>query len=119
MNDEPPQLGAGLRGGLRCPEGGRVQLTADYLLATDRDSEDAELSYMLARRPARGELRRAGLAVDKFSQEDLLRGHVFYVHTGEVSPRHRFRCSCDARLTHVNCLGPRNLAHVAKLAHLR
>uniref|UniRef100_A0A3Q2YK90 Fras1 related extracellular matrix 1b n=1 Tax=Hippocampus comes TaxID=109280 RepID=A0A3Q2YK90_HIPCM len=87
VNDEPPQLGAGLRGGLRCPEGGRVQLTADYLLATDRDSEDAKLSYMLARRPARGELRRAGLAVDKFSQEDLLRGDVFYVHTGgEIGP---------------------------------
>ncbi|XP_051929938.1 FRAS1-related extracellular matrix protein 1b isoform X2 [Hippocampus zosterae] len=87
VNDEPPQLGAGLRGGLRCPEGGRVQLTADYLLATDRDSEDAQLSYALARRPARGELQRAGLAVDKFSQEDLLRGLVFYVHTGgEIGP---------------------------------
>ncbi|XP_077390356.1 FRAS1-related extracellular matrix protein 1b isoform X2 [Festucalex cinctus] len=87
VNDEPPQLGAGLRGELRCPEGGRVQVTADYLAATDRDSEDAKLSYMLARRPARGELRKAGLPVDKFSQEDLLQGHVFYVHTGgEIGP---------------------------------
>ncbi|XP_061636386.1 FRAS1-related extracellular matrix protein 1b [Phyllopteryx taeniolatus] len=87
VNDEPPQLGGGLRGDLRCPEGGRVQVTADYLAATDRDSEDAKLSYMLARRPARGELQRAGIPVDKFSQQDLLQGHVFYVHTGgEIGP---------------------------------
>ncbi|XP_061680719.1 FRAS1-related extracellular matrix protein 1b isoform X2 [Syngnathoides biaculeatus] len=87
VNDEPPQLGDGLRDDLRCPEGGRVQVTADYLAATDRDSDDAKLSYTLARRPARGELRKGGLPVDKFSQQDLLRGLVFYVHTGgEIGP---------------------------------
>ncbi|XP_061834466.1 FRAS1-related extracellular matrix protein 1b [Nerophis lumbriciformis] len=88
VNDEPPQLGGGLRGELSCQEGGRVQVTADYLSATDRDSEDARLTYMLARRPARGELQRAGQPADKFSQEDLLQGHVYYVHTGgEIGPR--------------------------------
>ena len=83
MNDEPPQLGGGLRGELKCKEGGRVQVTVDYLSATDRDSEDSRLTYMLARSPGRGELQRAGLTVDKFSQQDLLQGHVYYVHTGE------------------------------------
>uniref|UniRef100_A0A3Q3W4V2 C-type lectin domain-containing protein n=1 Tax=Mola mola TaxID=94237 RepID=A0A3Q3W4V2_MOLML len=82
MNDEPPQLGGGLRGELKCQEGGRVQVTVDYLSATDRDSEDSRLTYMLARSPGRGELQRAGLTVDKFSQQDLLQGHVYYVHTG-------------------------------------
>ncbi|XP_034738010.1 FRAS1-related extracellular matrix protein 1b, partial [Etheostoma cragini] len=82
MNDEPPQLGGGLRGELICAEGGQVQVTVDYLSATDRDSEDSRLSYMLARSPGRGALRRAGLTVDKFSQQDLLQGHVYYVHTG-------------------------------------
>ncbi|XP_049585835.1 FRAS1-related extracellular matrix protein 1b isoform X4 [Syngnathus scovelli] len=87
VNDVPPQLNAGLQGELRCPEGGRVQLTADYVAATDRDSEDAELIFMLLRKPARGELHRAGLPVDKFTQMDLLQGHVFYVHTGgEIGP---------------------------------
>lgn len=85
MNDEPPQLGRGLRGELSCEEGGRVQLTVDYLSATDRDSDDSRLTYMLARRPGRGELQRARLPVDKFSQQDLLQGHVYYVHTGEAS----------------------------------
>ncbi|KAM7012171.1 LOW QUALITY PROTEIN: FRAS1-related extracellular matrix protein 1b [Tautogolabrus adspersus] len=87
MNDEPPQLGGGLRGELSCEERGRVQVTVDYLSATDRDSEDSRLTYMLARSPGRGELQRAGLSVDKFSQQDLLQGHVYYVHTGgEIGP---------------------------------
>ncbi|XP_035509431.1 FRAS1-related extracellular matrix protein 1b [Morone saxatilis] len=82
MNDEPPQLGGGLRGELSCEEGGRVQVTVDYLSATDRDSDDSRLTYMLARSPGRGELQRAGLTVDKFSQQDLLQGLIYYVHTG-------------------------------------
>ncbi|KAM9831469.1 FRAS1-related extracellular matrix protein 1b [Neosynchiropus ocellatus] len=87
MNDEPPQLGLSLRKELSCEEGGRVQVTVDYLSATDRDSEDSRLTYMLARRPGRGELQKAGLPVDKFSQQDLLQGHIYYVHTGgEIGP---------------------------------
>uniref|UniRef100_A0A3P8UIS6 Fras1 related extracellular matrix 1b n=1 Tax=Cynoglossus semilaevis TaxID=244447 RepID=A0A3P8UIS6_CYNSE len=84
MNDEPPQLGRGLRGELSCEEGGRVQVTVDYLSATDRDSDDFRLTYMLARSPGRGELQRAGLSVDRFSQQDLLQGFIYYVHTGEI-----------------------------------
>jgi len=83
VNDEPPQLSPGLRGELRCEEGGRVQVTLDYLWATDPDSEDSKLSYMLARSPARGQLQNQGLEVDRFSQLDLLLGHIYYVHTGE------------------------------------
>lgn len=87
INDEPPQLGGDLLGELSCEEGGRVQVTVDYLSATDRDSDDSRLTYMLARSPGRGELQRAGLPVDKFSQHDLLQGHVYYVHTGgEIGP---------------------------------
>ncbi|XP_076010666.1 FRAS1-related extracellular matrix protein 1b isoform X2 [Genypterus blacodes] len=86
MNDEPPQLGGGLRGELSCEEGGRVQVTVDYLSATDRDSDDSRLTYMLARSPIRGELQRAGIPVDKFSQQDLLQGHIYYAHTGEIGP---------------------------------
>lgn len=85
INDEPPQLGWGLHRELTCKEGGRIQLTVDYLSATDRDSDDSRLTYMLARTPNRGELQRDGLAVDKFSQQDLLQGHVYYLHSGEIS----------------------------------
>lgn len=91
MNDEPPKLGRGLLGELSCEEEGRVQLTADYLSATDTDSDDSRLTYMLARRPGRGELQMGGLSVDKFSQQDVLQGHVYYVHTGEASHCAGFR----------------------------
>uniref|UniRef100_A0AAZ3S8L7 FRAS1-related extracellular matrix protein N-terminal domain-containing protein n=1 Tax=Oncorhynchus tshawytscha TaxID=74940 RepID=A0AAZ3S8L7_ONCTS len=82
VNDEPPQLGPGLLGGLTCEEGGLVQVTAEYLFATDADSDDARLIYMLARTPARGELQRGGVTVDKFSQQDVLQGLIYYIHTG-------------------------------------
>ncbi|XP_030646966.1 FRAS1-related extracellular matrix protein 1b [Chanos chanos] len=87
VNDEPPQLQTGLRGALSCEEGGRVQVTAEYLFATDADSDDTRLTYMLARTPAQGELQRGGVTVDKFSQLDVLQGLIFYVHTGgEIGP---------------------------------
>ncbi|RVE74139.1 hypothetical protein OJAV_G00038340 [Oryzias javanicus] len=87
INDEPPQLGRGLHRELTCKEGGRIQLTVDYLSATDRDSDDIRLTYMLARTPNRGELQRDGLSVDKFSQQDLLQGHIYYLHSGgEIGP---------------------------------
>ncbi|KAG5850921.1 hypothetical protein ANANG_G00087500 [Anguilla anguilla] len=87
VNDEPPLLGAGLQKGLRCDEGGRVQITAEYLYATDADSDDARLTYMLARTPTQGELERGHTTVDKFSQQDVLQGLIFYRHTGgEIGP---------------------------------
>lgn len=99
INDEPPELGGGLQGELSCEEGGRVQVTADYLSATDRDSDDSMLTYMIARRPSRGELQRAGATVDKFSQQDVLQGHVYYVHTGEPVRLHSQHLGemCDNR----------------------
>ncbi|MEQ2278292.1 hypothetical protein XENORESO_015745, partial [Xenotaenia resolanae] len=91
INDEPPQLGGGLRDELRCEEGGRVQVTVDYLSATDQDSDDSRLTYMLARSPGRGELQRAGMMTDNFSQQELLQGHIYYVHSGaEIGPEPKF-----------------------------
>lgn len=84
MNDEPPQLGGGLRGELSVEEGGGVQVTVENLSATDGDGDDSSLTYTLARSPGEGQLQRDGLVVDRFSQQDLLQGRVFYVHTGET-----------------------------------
>ncbi|XP_077082463.1 FRAS1-related extracellular matrix protein 1b isoform X2 [Siphateles boraxobius] len=87
VNDEPPQLDSNLRAELSCKEGGQVQITVEYLSATDVDSEDTRLTYMLARTPARGALQRNGVTVDKFSQLDVLNGLIFYLHTGgEIGP---------------------------------
>ncbi|TRY82884.1 hypothetical protein DNTS_001526 [Danionella cerebrum] len=83
VNDEPPQLGPDLRAELSCKEGGQVQISAEYLSATDADSDDTRLMYMLARTPAQGTLQRNGVTVDKFSQLDVVNGLIFYLHTGE------------------------------------
>lgn len=47
VNDEPPQLGSDLRAELSCKEGGQVQITVEYLSATDVDSEDTWLNTCL------------------------------------------------------------------------
>uniref|UniRef100_A0A3B3RES9 Fras1 related extracellular matrix 1b n=1 Tax=Paramormyrops kingsleyae TaxID=1676925 RepID=A0A3B3RES9_9TELE len=87
VNDQPPLLGLGLRSGLTCKEGGRVQITGENLFATDADSDDARLSYMLVREPALGEIQRGGVMVDKFTQQDVIQELIFYVHTGgEIGP---------------------------------
>ncbi|XP_028856567.1 FRAS1-related extracellular matrix protein 1b [Denticeps clupeoides] len=82
VNDEPPQLGSGLCPGLSCAEGGHVKVTVECIFATDADSDDAQLRYMLARTPAHGELQRGGVTMDKFSQKDLVGGLIYYQHTG-------------------------------------
>ncbi|MGH0158379.1 UNVERIFIED_CONTAM: hypothetical protein FKN15_035475 [Acipenser sinensis] len=87
LNDEPPELGAGLKSGLECPEGGKVLITAEYLYATDADSDDAKLTYMLGRTPTHGAVRRSGVTVDRFTQLDVIQGFISYVHTGgEIGP---------------------------------
>ncbi|XP_009294520.1 FRAS1-related extracellular matrix protein 1b isoform X1 [Danio rerio] len=87
VNDEPPQLGSDLKAKLSCKEGGQVQITVEYLSATDVDSDDTRLTYMLARTPGRGVIQRNGVTVDKFSQLDVLNGLIFYLHTGgEIGP---------------------------------
>ncbi|XP_076880729.1 FRAS1-related extracellular matrix protein 1b [Brachyhypopomus gauderio] len=82
VNDEPPQLGSGLRAGLSCDEGGHVYITAEHLFATDVDSDDARLTYMLARTPMRGTLQKNRFTVEKFTQLDVLHGLISYLHTG-------------------------------------
>nr|XP_015211471.1 PREDICTED: FRAS1-related extracellular matrix protein 1-like [Lepisosteus oculatus] len=90
VNDEPPALQAGLMSELECAEGGRVVITAEYLYATDADSDDSRLTYMLGRTPTHGVVKKGEVTVDKFSQLDVLQGLISYVHTGgEIGPNSR------------------------------
>nr|XP_033771844.1 FRAS1-related extracellular matrix protein 1-like [Geotrypetes seraphini] len=82
VNDEAPELGAGLKSGLECAEGGSVAITTENIYATDADSDDMKLTYMVARAPVRGTLHKGGTTVDKFSQHDVTLGLVSYMHTG-------------------------------------
>ncbi|XP_077132985.1 FRAS1-related extracellular matrix protein 1-like isoform X2 [Ranitomeya variabilis] len=90
VNDEPPELRSDLTSALFCPERGHIYITTENLYATDPDSDDTRLTYMIARTPLYGMIQREGVAVDKFSQLDVIRGLISYRHTGGeigASPR--------------------------------
>ncbi|XP_030062909.1 FRAS1-related extracellular matrix protein 1 isoform X2 [Microcaecilia unicolor] len=82
VNDEAPELGAGLKSGLDCAEGGSVTITTENIYSTDADSDDMKLTYMVARAPVHGTIRKGGTTVEKFSQHDVTLGFISYVHTG-------------------------------------
>ncbi|CAJ0938503.1 unnamed protein product [Ranitomeya imitator] len=90
VNDEPPELRSDLSSALFCPERGHIYITTENLYATDPDSDDTRLTYMIARTPLYGMIQREGVTVDKFSQLDVIRGLISYRHAGGeigASPR--------------------------------
>ncbi|RXN31842.1 FRAS1-related extracellular matrix 1 [Labeo rohita] len=84
VNDEVPVLVPGLKPILVCAEGQEVQITIEYICATDPDSDDSTLIYMIARQPYHGVVQRNGIIVDRFIQADVTAGLISYRHTGEV-----------------------------------
>lgn len=68
---------------MHCSEGGEVIITQEYILATDMDSDDLKLMFLIAREPQHGVVRKAGVKVDHFSQGDVISGAVTYKHTGK------------------------------------
>lgn len=83
VNDELPVVQTGLVPVLHCLEGEEVVLSSEYIYATDVDSDDMELVFMLAHQPHHGVVRRAGAIVDRFSQADVIAGLVTYKHTSK------------------------------------
>ncbi|XP_068611805.1 FRAS1-related extracellular matrix protein 1a [Brachionichthys hirsutus] len=91
VNDEVPVLVAGLKPVLSCAEGQEVVITAEFLCATDADSDDNSLSFLIARQPHHGVVLRHGVIVDGFIQADVSAGVIRYKHTGleiGLAPRH-------------------------------
>uniref|UniRef100_A0A8C8E7P8 FRAS1-related extracellular matrix protein 1 n=1 Tax=Otus sunia TaxID=257818 RepID=A0A8C8E7P8_9STRI len=85
VNDEPPVMRTGLVPVLYCLESEEVVLSSKYIYATDADSDDMKLMFMLAHQPYHGVVKKAGIAVDRFSQADVISGLVTYKHTsGEI-----------------------------------
>ncbi|ERE83931.1 FRAS1-related extracellular matrix protein 1 [Cricetulus griseus] len=83
VNDEPPVLKPNLIPMMHCSEGGEVGITPEHIFATDADSDDLKLLFLIAREPQHGVVRKAGIDVDRFSQEDVISGAVTYKHTGK------------------------------------
>ncbi len=84
VNDEVPVLVPGLKSVLVCAEGQEVLITIEYICATDPDSDDSTLMYMIARQPYHGVVQRNGIIVDRFIQADVTAGFVSYRHTGKI-----------------------------------
>uniref|UniRef100_A0A8C9VSQ3 Fras1 related extracellular matrix 1a n=1 Tax=Scleropages formosus TaxID=113540 RepID=A0A8C9VSQ3_SCLFO len=91
VNDEVPVIMPGLKPTLDCAEGQEVVITTEYLQATDKDSDDSELIYMIARQPYYGVVCKNGIVVDRFVQADVVTGSITYKHTGQeigLTPRY-------------------------------
>ncbi|XP_070598646.1 FRAS1-related extracellular matrix protein 1 isoform X1 [Erythrolamprus reginae] len=85
VNDEPPVMKADLIPFMQCPEGQVVPITSKHLYATDKDSEDMQLMFMVARPSKYGVVKRNGIVIDRFLQADVVSGTVTYEHTsGEI-----------------------------------
>ncbi|KAM3843674.1 FRAS1-related extracellular matrix protein 1 [Vipera latastei] len=85
VNDEPPVMNADLIPFMQCPEGQAVPITSENLYATDKDNEDMQLMFMVARSSKYGVVKRGGLVIDRFLQADVVSGTVTYEHTsGEI-----------------------------------
>ncbi|XP_058157866.1 FRAS1-related extracellular matrix protein 1 [Dasypus novemcinctus] len=82
VNDERPVLRADLLPMMHCAEREEVIITSEYLFATDKDSDDSKLMFVVAQKPQHGVVRKAGIATDLFSQRDVISGAVTYKHTG-------------------------------------
>ncbi|XP_038124382.1 FRAS1-related extracellular matrix protein 1a isoform X2 [Cyprinodon tularosa] len=91
INDELPVMVTGLNPVLRCPEGEQIVITSEYIFATDVDSDNRSLAFLIARLPYHGVVLRNGVIVDRFIQADITAGIIAYRHTGleiGLTPRH-------------------------------
>ncbi|XP_035698595.1 FRAS1-related extracellular matrix protein 1-like isoform X3 [Branchiostoma floridae] len=82
VNDESPVMLDGLHQHLTVPEGETVLLTPEVLAATDTDTDDFQLTFIVVQPPHRGMLYRDGVMVTQFRQQDVHAGAVSYSHTG-------------------------------------
>ncbi|KAM3857595.1 FRAS1-related extracellular matrix protein 1a [Diretmus argenteus] len=125
VNDEVPVLVAGLKPVLGCAEGQEVVITAEYIYATDADSDNGSLAYLIARQPYHGVVLRGGVVVDRFLQADIAAGIVVYKHTGleiGLTPRHdtvTFVISDGETESSPLCCGGGNPATSRHATHLR
>ncbi|XP_059211374.1 FRAS1-related extracellular matrix protein 1a [Centropristis striata] len=91
INDEVPVLVGGLKPVLSCAEGQEQVITAEYIYATDADSDNSSLTFLIARQPYHGVVLRSSIIVDRFIQADITAGIITYKHTGleiGLTPRH-------------------------------
>ncbi|XP_077984509.1 extracellular matrix protein 3-like [Glandiceps talaboti] len=85
VDDEAPtlQLPPGVIGSyIEVLEGGSTLITSDILSASDPDTDNLMLTFIISQLPLFGVIERNGLPTDRFTQQDIVNGLVTYRHTG-------------------------------------
>ncbi|XP_035826441.1 FRAS1-related extracellular matrix protein 1 [Aplysia californica] len=85
IDDQTPTLSKNLRPQLIVSEGEEATITSRILAATDEDTDDESLVFLIVRQPKYGVLQLRGQPATKFTQEDVKDEKVTFLHTsGEI-----------------------------------
>ena len=88
--NQGPQALPDLLTSMTVAEGGSVQITKANIGASDNDTDDETLLYMVIKSPLMGEIRLNGKVVTDFSQKELWELKLTYVHMqGEIGAEAR------------------------------
>ncbi|XP_071131154.1 FRAS1-related extracellular matrix protein 1-like [Mytilus edulis] len=85
LDDESPQLGKNLRPRLIVSEGSEALITSSVLSATDVDTDDKKLVFLIIKQPKHGVMQLNNRPATKFTQKNVKDEIVKYIHTaGEI-----------------------------------
>ncbi|CAL1281073.1 unnamed protein product [Larinioides sclopetarius] len=87
VDDEKPLWKKDLQPQISVTEGGKVLLTSEVLAATDVDTDDTLLYFILTESPQFGSVMLDKRKTNRFTQMDIFNKEVFYVHNNqEIGP---------------------------------
>ncbi|XP_055926402.1 FRAS1-related extracellular matrix protein 1-like isoform X1 [Argiope bruennichi] len=87
VDDEKPVWKRDLQPQISVTEGGKVLLTSEVLAATDVDTDDTLLYFILTESPQFGNVMLDKRKTNRFTQMDIFNKEVFYVHNNqEIGP---------------------------------
>ncbi|WAR22721.1 FREM1-like protein [Mya arenaria] len=87
VDDVIPRVRDNLKPHLIVSEGSEAVILPTVLAATDGHTEEAALVFLLVKQPKYGILQLRGEPATRFTQADVQRGDVHYIHTsGEIGP---------------------------------
>ena len=82
IDDQAPTLRSNLHPRLIVPEGNQVDILPNVLAATDDDTDDENLMFLIIKQPKHGIVRLNQQPAQKFTQQDVVERKVKYIHTG-------------------------------------
>ncbi|XP_045159464.2 FRAS1-related extracellular matrix protein 1-like [Mercenaria mercenaria] len=85
IDDVAPKLKENLKPHLIVSEGSEAVINSNVLSATDEDTDEGMLVFLIVKQPKYGIMQLNGEPVTKFTQQDVKEGSVHYIHSsGEI-----------------------------------